>query len=206
MTERDDQLFAAFVGSAEKQSYYGRQLVRFTESGALQYRNSWSWWAFGTGWFFLLYRKLYVEAAVSFVLCVLFVYFGDAWLADNYGEMLTNVGSHAVAPTDFFTAVIVAFALVFLPPIIFAMVSPYLVIRRFFMLQAATANLSPDDQLAVFTQKGGTHRWVIGVFCVLELALFVWITVQTLEQIDQQLDQMRLEQNMGKRTVPPKIY
>ncbi|GHV59560.1 hypothetical protein FACS1894103_3180 [Campylobacterota bacterium] len=185
MTEHDEQLFAAYIGNADKLGYYSRQLLRFTANGALQYRSSWSWWAFAAMPFFLLYRKLYVEAAVGTVLTLLFLYLGDGWLSVNYGEALLGADIRTVDPQVMLNAMLFALGIMLLPPIVFGAVSPYLVIRRFFKLQAAVANLSPDEQLAMITQKGGVHKWAIVLFAVVELAFFAHAMVQAIGQLEQ---------------------
>jgi len=69
---RDDiEQIKAYINKPQSQQYYIDAFEKYTTNGIDQFRWNWSWWAFGGGIFFLLYRKLYLEAAVFAVITFL---------------------------------------------------------------------------------------------------------------------------------------
>ncbi|BBP44592.1 hypothetical protein [Thiosulfativibrio zosterae] len=72
-TEYETAMLNAFVQKLDKLSYYQNayQTMNLTGSGQPQLKWFWSWWGFGGGFAFLLYRKAYLEALVAFILGIL---------------------------------------------------------------------------------------------------------------------------------------
>jgi len=73
-TQRDDyenKMIEAFVNKPEKTLWYQNAFSKFNINGIDSMKWVWSWWAFGGGWAFLLYRKQYIPAIVLFILTVL---------------------------------------------------------------------------------------------------------------------------------------
>ena len=58
--------FRAFVGNNSQ--YYLRNFVKFTLTGTDTFTPTWNWSAFGCTFIWMLYRKMYVQAAVTFVI------------------------------------------------------------------------------------------------------------------------------------------
>ena len=67
----ESQMISAYIDKPESEEYYKNAFENFSSSGIEQFKWHWSWWAFGGGVFFLLYRKLYVEAAVFFLISMI---------------------------------------------------------------------------------------------------------------------------------------
>ena len=67
----ESQMISAYIDKPESEEYYKNAFESFSSSGIEQFKWHWSWWAFGGGVFFLLYRKLYVEAAVFFLISMI---------------------------------------------------------------------------------------------------------------------------------------
>ncbi len=70
MNENDYEyrMLEAFIGKPEKTQWYRDAFSAFQYNGADTMRWYWSWWAFGGGFLFLLYRKQYVAALVLLIL------------------------------------------------------------------------------------------------------------------------------------------
>jgi hypothetical protein len=67
----ESQMISAYIDKPESEEFYKKAFEDYTKNGVEQFKWHWSWWAFGGGVFFLLYRKLYVEAAVFFLISML---------------------------------------------------------------------------------------------------------------------------------------
>ena len=64
----EDRMLAAFVGNPDKFLFYKRAFSKYNVNGIDQLKWVWSWWAFFGNWAFLIYRKVYLWAAIFFVL------------------------------------------------------------------------------------------------------------------------------------------
>lgn len=60
-------MLEAFVQKDEKVPYYQAALEKMTASGELRFQWHWSWWAFAATWAYLWYRRVYLPAAIVFV-------------------------------------------------------------------------------------------------------------------------------------------
>jgi len=65
----DEEAVKAYINKRESQDYYLDAFETFAEDNN-SFKWKWSWWAFGGGAFFLLYRKLYMEAIVFFLITI----------------------------------------------------------------------------------------------------------------------------------------
>ncbi len=61
----------AYIDKPKSQEYYKKAFEKYSASGVDQFQWNWSWWAMFGGVFYLLYRKLYIEALVYFILFVI---------------------------------------------------------------------------------------------------------------------------------------
>ncbi len=61
----------AYIGTPKTFPFYMEAFEKYSEAGVDQFRWHWSWWAFGGGLFYLLYRKLYIEAVAYFLVFAL---------------------------------------------------------------------------------------------------------------------------------------
>ena len=64
----EKEAVAAYINKAESEEFYINAFDEYNIHGIDQFSWKWSWWAFFGGIFFLLYRKLYIEALVFFLL------------------------------------------------------------------------------------------------------------------------------------------
>ncbi|MEE9444094.1 MAG: DUF2628 domain-containing protein [Cocleimonas sp.] len=58
----------AYINKDTSTNFYQRGFAKYSAAGVDQFAWHWSWWAMFGGVFYLLYRKLYMEALVFFVL------------------------------------------------------------------------------------------------------------------------------------------
>ena len=83
--EYSNKMIEAFVGKEEKTFWYQNAFSKYNINGIDTMQWNWSWWAFFTGWAFLLYRKQYAPAAILFiaqiVISSIIPFFG--WLATS---------------------------------------------------------------------------------------------------------------------------
>lgn len=64
----EDKAIEAYIGTEKSVEFYKKAFQRYNVSGVEQFAWQWSWWALGGGMFYLLYRKLYLEALGYFLL------------------------------------------------------------------------------------------------------------------------------------------
>lgn len=80
--ETNDQyeqaMLEAFVQKPSKITYYQNALKKMMVTGSPNLQWHWSWWGFFGGWVFLLYRKAYLAALVTFLItsAISFIPFG----------------------------------------------------------------------------------------------------------------------------------
>ncbi len=60
----------AYINKEKSLGFYQKAFAKYSVAGVDQFAWHWSWWAMFGGIFYLLYRKLYVEALVLFILLV----------------------------------------------------------------------------------------------------------------------------------------
>ncbi len=65
------KMLEAFINKPEKTQWYKNAFEQFNVNGIDTMKWVWSWWAFGAGWAFLLYRKQYLPALVLFVVTMI---------------------------------------------------------------------------------------------------------------------------------------
>jgi len=68
MQENNIEYIKAYIDKPESENFYIDAFLDYTRNGVEQFKWHWSWWALGGGVFFLLYRKLYIEALVFFLI------------------------------------------------------------------------------------------------------------------------------------------
>jgi len=67
----ESEAIEAYINKPESVEYYKKAFEKYQVAGIDQFRWNWSWWAFGGGMFYLLYRKLYIEAFAYFLIFML---------------------------------------------------------------------------------------------------------------------------------------
>ena len=68
MTLDNTQAIEAYIDTPKTLDFYKKAFTKYHVTGIDQFAWHWSWWAMFGGVFYLLYRKLYLEALVYFVL------------------------------------------------------------------------------------------------------------------------------------------
>ena len=68
MDTNEIEFIKAYINKPKSEDFYIDAFEAYSAGGIDQFKWKWSWWAFGGGIFFLLYRKLYVEALIFFML------------------------------------------------------------------------------------------------------------------------------------------
>ncbi|MDX1796026.1 MAG: DUF2628 domain-containing protein [Hydrogenovibrio sp.] len=63
----ETRLMEAFIQKPSKMEYYQAAYDKMTATGTPNLKWHWSWWGFFGGWAFLLYRKAYLPALVTFI-------------------------------------------------------------------------------------------------------------------------------------------
>ena len=70
--DKDQRLLNAYIGKPEKTQFYQDAMNKLLIGERLTFGWAWSWWALIGGWAFLLYRKAYLAAGLSFVVSLFF--------------------------------------------------------------------------------------------------------------------------------------
>lgn len=65
-TTYEQKMLEAFVDKEDKTLWYQHSFSRFNVNGVDSMKWNWSWWAFGGGFLYLLYRKQYLASLVLF--------------------------------------------------------------------------------------------------------------------------------------------
>ncbi len=68
----ENQMLDVYVAKPEKVQWYKNAFSNFNINGVDKITWYWSWWAFGAGFWFFLYRKAYTYALILFVLTIVF--------------------------------------------------------------------------------------------------------------------------------------
>ncbi len=63
----ESQAIEAYIGTEKTEDFYKEAFAKYAAVGVDQFQWHWSWWAMFGGIFYLLYRKLYLEALVYFI-------------------------------------------------------------------------------------------------------------------------------------------
>ncbi len=64
----ESQMIEAYIDKEKSEDFYKEAFAKYSAAGVDQFAWHWSWWAMFGGVFYLLYRKLYLEALIYFVL------------------------------------------------------------------------------------------------------------------------------------------
>jgi len=64
----DTQAIEAYINTPKTLDFYKKAFEKYTITGIEQFAWQWSWWAIFGGVFYLLYRKLYIEALAYVIL------------------------------------------------------------------------------------------------------------------------------------------
>lgn len=91
MPLEESEAIKAYIGTPKSEEYYQKAFAKYSVAGVDQFAWNWSWWALGGGMFYLLYRKLYLEALGYFVL---FMVIG----AFPFASLLLWIASGGVLP------------------------------------------------------------------------------------------------------------
>jgi len=67
----EEKAIKAYINTPKTVEFYKKAFEKYNISGIDQFRWHWSGWAFAGGMFYLLYRKLYLEAVVYFFVFIL---------------------------------------------------------------------------------------------------------------------------------------
>jgi len=81
--EYSNKMVEAFVAKPDKTVWYENAFEKFDNAGKDKITWQWSWWAFGGGFLYLLYRKTYIPSLVLFIVSIFigFIPFGGLLLA-----------------------------------------------------------------------------------------------------------------------------
>ncbi len=66
-----DEILRAHLQKDEKVDIYKPRVLANIVNGVVNFRATWSWWAFFASWGFFLYRKMYLQAAIFFIASML---------------------------------------------------------------------------------------------------------------------------------------
>lgn len=64
----ESQAIEAYINTEKSETFYKNAFSKYSAAGVDQFQWHWSWWAMFGGVFYLLYRKLYLEALIYFIL------------------------------------------------------------------------------------------------------------------------------------------
>ncbi len=64
----ESQAIEAYIGTPKTVDFYKEGFHKYSAAGVDQFAWHWSWWAMFGGVFYLLYRKLYIEALIYFLI------------------------------------------------------------------------------------------------------------------------------------------
>lgn len=70
--DKERSLLNAYIAKPEKVSFYHNAMKKLSIGERLTFGWAWSWWALIGGWAFLLYRKAYLAAGLSFIVSLFF--------------------------------------------------------------------------------------------------------------------------------------
>jgi len=92
-----DKMIEAFIDKPSETLWYQMSFKKFNVNGVDKIQWNWSWWAFGGGFLYLLYRKQYLASLILFVISTLlgfipFVSFIIMILAGGYGSYFVYQG------------------------------------------------------------------------------------------------------------------
>ena len=63
----ESQAIEAYIDKEKSEAFYKEAFAKYSAAGVDQFQWHWSWWAMFGGVFYLLYRKLYLEAVVYMI-------------------------------------------------------------------------------------------------------------------------------------------
>ena len=66
--QENSKAVEAYINKEQSNDFYQKGFAKYSAAGVDQFAWHWSWWAMFGGVFYLLYRKLYLEALIFFLL------------------------------------------------------------------------------------------------------------------------------------------
>ena len=93
----EDKMIEAFIDKPSETLWYQNSFKKFNINGVDKMQWNWSWWAFGGGFLYLLYRKQYLASLILFVGSMIlgfipFVSFIIMILSGGYGSYFVYQG------------------------------------------------------------------------------------------------------------------
>ncbi len=140
----------AYINKPQSEQFYIDAFEAYTAGGVEQFKWKWSWWAFGGGLFFLLYRKLYIEAAIFFLLSLVLSAF-------PIGYIIIWIVSGAVFPYLVFKRYQKA---------------KEMVLDRFGEDEAQI--------LSALREYGGYNQWAVYLSIFINLLILIWFVYMTI--------------------------
>jgi hypothetical protein len=67
-SEYESKMIEAFIDKPEKTFWYQNAFSKFSYNGVDRVQWHWSWWAFGGGFLYFLYRKQYLASLILFII------------------------------------------------------------------------------------------------------------------------------------------
>ena len=95
--EYSNKMIEAFIDKPSETLWYQMSFSKFSTNGIDTMQWNWSWWAFGGGFLYLLYRKQYLASLVLFIASMFlgmipFVSFGLMILSGGYASFFVYKG------------------------------------------------------------------------------------------------------------------
>jgi len=148
----------AYIDKPKSEDYYIKAFEKYNLTGVDQFKWNWSWWSFFGGVFFLLYRKLYIEALIFFIILTI------------VGQLPTSIDQiPVIGEIDI---------VYFLTWIASGGIFPYFVYRRFRKIKNETDNYIEDKRIDKIRELGGVNNWalVIGfIFSALSISFGIYV-------------------------------
>ena len=138
----EERMLAAFVQKPEKMGYYRMAWGRFHVNGIFRFTWCWSWWGFFGTWAYLLYRKAYLAAVVTFGAGLLFGSF------PFFGSLIFAVIMGGIGP--------------------YFIMRRYRDVKE--EIEATVEDEA--TRIETMEQMGGYHRWVIWVVALMYAVIF----------------------------------
>ncbi|MEA2111786.1 MAG: DUF2628 domain-containing protein [Campylobacterota bacterium] len=96
-SDYENKMIEAFIDKPEKTFWYQNAFSKYSYNGVDAMQWHWSWWAFGGGFLFLLYRKQYMASLLLFIVSVMFSFLPFAGLvimilSGGYGTFFVYKG------------------------------------------------------------------------------------------------------------------
>jgi len=144
-SDYSNKMIEAFINKPEVTLWYQLSFAKFNVHGVDTMKWNWSWWAFFTGFLFLLYRKQYIPSLILFIASTVlgFIPFvgtiGSMILAGGYSTYFIYKGYKEK------------------------------------LLEIETAIEDEDERVKVMREVGGVHQWVVWVYGIFMAIMFLSI-------------------------------